>query len=180
MRTGKGLRAPIRRASGAVEVRETEGAVGVGRQLVASARVRTEERVFSFRSPIGELGRYSVQVSRNEHTVDEHAPWAMMNHSCVPSVRLELKSIDAHDIPTRCVEIAVIARRELMPGDIITFDYNTTEWQMAEGFLCGCETENKCTVGGASALPPDKLARWLEHGEGQHAMLHILELLRGQ
>ena len=42
----------------------------------------------------------------------------------------------AIDVPSR----AVVARRPIAAGDELRFDYNTTEWEMAEPFVCNCRT----------------------------------------
>lgn len=78
--------------------------------------------------------RYSIQVGEHEHVdlpevVDparsaQEYPWQFMNHSCDPNARL--------------VGRAFIAVRPIEIGDEITFDYNTTEYDMASPFDCRC------------------------------------------
>jgi hypothetical protein len=76
----------------------------------------------------------SVQVASNVHIdmapdVDltdqmDLYPWRFMNHSC-----------DANCyIRDRCV----IALRAIEPGEELTFDYNSTEYEMAQPFDCTC------------------------------------------
>jgi len=78
--------------------------------------------------------RYSIQVGENEHVdlpadVDparsavDH-PWQFLNHSCAPNARLVART--------------VIAARPIEAGEEITFDYNTTEYDMASPFDCRC------------------------------------------
>lgn len=56
--------------------------------------------------------KYSVQVSKNEHIIDE--PIGInLNHSSYPSVTIEGKKL--------------IAAHDLKPNDEITFDYNKNE-----------------------------------------------------
>jgi hypothetical protein len=78
--------------------------------------------------------RYSLQVGANEH-VDvppgielreqlESYRWSFLNHSCEPNAAFRGRDL---------VAIRAIAAREEL-----TFHYATTEWEMAEPFVCGC------------------------------------------
>ena len=80
--------------------------------------------------------RYSVQVGPRTHIaapedlawnerVGEYG-WRYLNHSCEPNACL------------RGVEL--VALRDIAEGTEITFDYNTTEWDMAHPFRCLCGT----------------------------------------
>ena len=81
--------------------------------------------------------RYSIQISLDEHLhpFDElqsnpddcQTPGIYTNHSCNPNVVIR--------------DRAYIALRNIQPGDDITFDYETTEVDMAEPFTCGCQSE---------------------------------------
>ena len=81
--------------------------------------------------------RYSIQISLDEHLhpFDENqdsldtckTPWMYTNHSCNPNVVIR--------------GLSYIAIREIQPDDAITFDYETTELEMAEPFTCACEAE---------------------------------------
>lgn len=81
--------------------------------------------------------RYSIQISLDEHLhpfdelqgnpADCQTPWIYTNHSCNPNVVIR--------------DRAYIALRNIQPGDDITFDYETTEVDMAEPFTCGCQSE---------------------------------------
>ena len=78
--------------------------------------------------------RYSVQVGDHLHLAPGEKPsaeepldryfWRFMNHSCHPNTVIR--------------EREVFACRDIQPGDAVTFDYNTTEWEMAEPFRCRC------------------------------------------
>jgi hypothetical protein len=50
--------------------------------------------------------------------------WRFINHSCEPSTALRGSTL--------------VALRDLAPGTEITFDYNTTEWELADPFPCHC------------------------------------------
>jgi hypothetical protein len=76
----------------------------------------------------------SVQIGANAHididrklgleTQLDRYPWRFMNHSCDPNTL-----IDGQD---------VIAVRTIRPGEEVTFNYNTTEFDMAVPFDCLC------------------------------------------
>ncbi len=78
--------------------------------------------------------RFSVQVGMDEHVhPDDHAvaaqdrtrfQWRFLNHSCAPTCRVEGRRL--------------VALRDLAAGEELTFDYNATEWSMAEPFHCVC------------------------------------------
>ena len=80
--------------------------------------------------------RYSLQVGEHAHIAppdaakDGAAPkrplWCYLNHSCAPSACFEAQDL--------------IALRDIARGEEINFDYNTTEYEIAEPFLCGCGT----------------------------------------
>ncbi|MHB1310989.1 MAG: SET domain-containing protein-lysine N-methyltransferase [Gemmatimonadaceae bacterium] len=78
--------------------------------------------------------RFSVQIGRGLHLDQEEARnadervaryfWRYMNHHCEPSTEIR--------------DRYVIARRDLAAGEDVTFDYNTTEYDLAEPFTCHC------------------------------------------
>jgi len=84
--------------------------------------------------PVERPSRHSIQVGRDAHLA---APadlrprasvarygWRYLNHSCAPNAFLRgLELIALEDIPARAE---------------ITFDYNTTEWELASPFTCLC------------------------------------------
>ena len=100
--------------------------------------------------------RYSVQLSHDSHLAP--APdateaeivarygWRFMNHSCDPTTIIRNRE--------------VVAVRDMQPGDAITFDYNTTEYDMAEPFTCQCDSPSCLgVVSGARHLTPEQRAR---------------------
>lgn len=80
--------------------------------------------------------RYSIQVGPGRHlrgpselpphlSVERYG-WRFLNHSCEPNAalhRLELRAL-----------------QDLPPGAEVTFDYNTTEWELSHPFSCRCGT----------------------------------------
>ena len=110
-------------------------------RLVANRPVLEGELLFTID---GELtatpNRYTVQIGRDAH-VDVPAEydfeaildrfyWRFMNHSCDPTVFIRGR--------------AVISLKPVSFGQDITFNYNTTEFDMAEPFACRCGSD-RCT-----------------------------------
>lgn len=117
-----------------VIVRRAAGVAGLyaARPYAASAVVLTLDGIVQ-----GYPARFSIQVGATEHLMpplravaggdlEDYYRWCFMNHACAPTARVDP---DAR---------SVIALRGLAPGDEVTFDYETTEWNMAEPFDCFC------------------------------------------
>ena len=74
--------------------------------------------------------RFSLQVGVGCHVAprltgsDDGPAWRFTNHSCDPNSALRGQ--------------ALVALRSIVEGDEITFDYETTEYDMAEPFVCHC------------------------------------------
>ena len=86
--------------------------------------------VFPLRGrPVTRPTRFSIQVGRDLHLdpiSDGESPWGSLNHGCDANVAI--------DVERR----VIVARREIAAGDELRFDYNTTEWDLAEPFVCNC------------------------------------------
>ena len=76
--------------------------------------------------------KYTLQLDAGRHLLADNELWQFMNHGCEPCVRI--------DVDTR----QMIAIRDVARGEELTFNYNTTEWDMAAPFDCNCGDEN-CT-----------------------------------
>jgi hypothetical protein len=75
---------------------------------------------------------YTVQVAPDQH-VDVKAPLMFTAHSCEPSGKIVVKQNDGGGWTVQVESI-----REVKKGDWVTFDYNTTEWDMQSPFDCAC------------------------------------------
>lgn len=99
--------------------------------------------------------RFSVQVGPDQHLDQDskHSaedrvaryPWRFMNHHCEPSTAIRNREC--------------IALRDITAGEDVTFDYNTTEYDMAEPFACRCGSA-RCVgvVRGAKHLTAEQQA----------------------
>lgn len=102
--------------------------------------------------------RYTVQVGDGVHItpgddVDAHPeryPWRFLNHHCRPNARVRGREL--------------VALRSIAPGDEITFDYNTTELEMACPFECWCDAvEGRHEIRGFKYLSPAERERLAPH-----------------
>jgi len=113
--------------------------------------------------------RYSIQLDTNLHIEADgdlaseamrvRHPWRFLNHACDPVARV---SGDA-----------LYALRAIAGGDEITFDYTTTEADMAEPFECHCGSP-RCVgrVQGFLHLPQRE-----QFARRTHLAPHILRIL---
>jgi hypothetical protein len=81
--------------------------------------------------PVVQATRFTIQVGTDAHldpVSERESPWAYLNHGCDPNVAIDVR------------RRAIVARRPIRAGDELRFDYNTTEWELAESFVCNCGT----------------------------------------
>lgn len=93
---------------------------------------------------VGEIvetpSRFSVQIGPDQHMeVPEEAQveqpldryrWRFLNHSCEPNAEF--------------VGLDLVAIRQIKASEQITFDYNSTEYDLSSPFECHCESDNCC------------------------------------
>jgi hypothetical protein len=93
--------------------------------------------------------RHSIQVSDSDHMLVDPVELQYINHSCDPNV--------AFDVERREVR----ALRAIQQGDEFFYFYPSTEWDMAEPFICNCGTA-RCLklIRGAKHLPQDVLEQY--------------------
>ena len=97
---------------------------------------------------------HTLQVSRNSH-ISLDSAFTYLNHSCNPSL----------EIDTAKMEVRVAKDRNLEKGDMLSFFYPSTEWEMDRGFKCLCG-EKSCVgeVQGAKNMSREELERWFING----------------
>lgn len=104
-------------------------------QVIATEAIRRGEPVLPIDGVVVPVpSRFSVQVGPHEHvelpaevTLEEamdHHPWRFLNHSCAPNAFLRGRTL--------------LARTDIPAFAEVTFDYHTTEWDLASPFPCGC------------------------------------------
>ena len=101
--------------------------------IFAREDIAKDEIIFEFEQKfIDHPTRDSLQVDEGKHQVSSKrdATENFINHSCSPN-----GYIDFSDMTFR-------ALKKITKGEEITFNYNTTEWDMANGFECFCGEKN--------------------------------------
>jgi uncharacterized protein len=117
------------------EVRETADRGGhtvVARQsikkgeliVVWSGKLVDGDELKSLPAPVR---RYSLQVEENHYLVSlsDCEPPDYVNHSCDPNAGLS-------------GQIALVAMRDIRPGEEISYDYATSDGSSYDEFACGC------------------------------------------
>ncbi|MCB9642466.1 MAG: SET domain-containing protein [Myxococcales bacterium] len=92
--------------------------------------------------------RFTVQTGAEQH-IDIGEMWACGNHSCSPSILFDT------------TRMLVTATRDIKEGEELTFFYPSTEWDMAEPFLCHCGADGCLQhISGARYLQTPVLMRY--------------------
>lgn len=112
-------------------------------RLVATRDFGIADHILRLRGEIVDCpSKYSVQIGPDQHIevpaevqvaqrLDRYR-WRFLNHSCEPNAKFENRKL--------------VAIREIKAAEQITFDYNTTEYNLATPFECHCETDSCCGV----------------------------------
>ncbi|MBL8856947.1 MAG: SET domain-containing protein-lysine N-methyltransferase [Planctomycetes bacterium] len=106
-----------------------ESSLVARRPIARDASILVLEGAVTDRPSLG-----SVQIDDDRHVevpvgwdyqrmLDE-CPWRFLNHSCEPNAAFR--------------GLELVAIRSIAPGESITFDYDTTEWEIAAPFRCHC------------------------------------------
>jgi len=157
--------------SSSVTVKRTDKEYKGEYELVARRTIPIGSKLFNIEGVLTEVPtRYSVQVGRTLHIdipesygleeILDQFYWRFMNHSCEPNALIRGKEC--------------FALRHIEPSEEITFNYNTTEYELAEPFDCRCG--NDCCGGkirGFRFLPyseQERLRPWLAD--------HLLSFMR--
>jgi hypothetical protein len=91
----------------------------------------------------------TVQTGVDKHITLMPEYLQYINHSCAPNVFFDTASME------------LICLRPLQPGDELTFFYPSTEWDMAQPFVCNCgDADCLQLINGASHLSVKTLAKY--------------------
>jgi hypothetical protein len=91
----------------------------------------------------------TVQTGVNTHITLKPAFLQYINHSCSPTVFFNTTTME------------LVCLQAMQPGDELTFFYPSTEWEMAQPFVCNCGTA-ACIqlINGASHLSVETLSKY--------------------
>ena len=91
----------------------------------------------------------TVQTGSDRHITLMPEFLQYINHSCAPNVFFDTGSME------------LICLKPLQPGDELTFFYPSTEWEMAQPFVCNCgDADCLQLINGASHLSIETLAKY--------------------
>ncbi len=99
------------------------------KRIVAARAAKPGDTVFRLEGSIVDTpSKYTLQIGRDEHLAPPEdstiPPWRFVNHDCAPNVWIRDRQM--------------VALRPIEEGEEITFDYNSTEYDMADPFECWC------------------------------------------
>jgi SET domain-containing protein len=121
---------------------------GHGRGVFATEAIAAGEWVLQL-SPVFDdrPGRHTIQVGEHRHQAFTDEIDDYLNHSCVPNTWLDTDNL------------RVVALCPIAPGDEVTFDYDASEWDMAEPFDCRCGADPRVVRGFRHLTPAEQEAR---------------------
>ncbi len=127
----------------------TEGAVG--KLIVATADfpagTTMTESACTAAEVLSAPTMYTVQVAPGKH-VDVKSPLMYTAHSCQPSGKIVV-----FETTDGGWTVQVESTRDISKGEWVTFDYNSTEWDMQSPFDCACGAPNcRKSIKGAKHL----------------------------
>ena len=136
-----------------IEMKHYEGHKGLfaRKDIIAGSVIFHLKGIISRRA-----NKYSVQLGRDKHidfppvrkpNDDLDYAWQYVNHSCEPNGYVN------------AAEYSFCALRNIRKGEEITFNYLTTEYELATPFQCGCRSA-KCFgfILGNKFLTADQIA----------------------
>jgi len=91
----------------------------------------------------------TVQTGSDRHITLKPEFLQYINHSCSPNAFFNTTSME------------LVCLQPIQPGDELTFFYPSTEWEMAQPFVCNCGTA-ACIqlINGASHLSVETLSKY--------------------
>ncbi len=114
----------------AVSSKARVGRCANGRGLHAAERIARDEVIVELAGPIvGHNTETSIQFGEGVYLDGNGDIDDFVNHSCEPNAYV------------CCSDRTIRALRVIDAGEEITFDYNCTEFDMEEGFMCRCGAE---------------------------------------
>jgi hypothetical protein len=107
-----------------------------------------------------EASYLTIQINHEEHISLNPGFLQYTNHSCNPNIFYNMDTMQV-----QCIE-------PIQPGDELMFFYPSTEWEMAQPFICNCGNTNCLQlISGAVNLPENTLHKYRFNN-------HILQQLK--
>jgi hypothetical protein len=128
-----------------------ENAATGGRSLHAAKAFKKEEIICPFKAneEFSSPSRLTLQKGEGMHIALSPSFLQCVNHSCSPNAFFDTTAMQ------------FLALKDIEKGEELTFFYPSTEWEMAQAFLCRCGSE-EClhSIQGAAFLPDEVLQRY--------------------
>ena len=121
------------------------------KSFIATRVIRPGEVIMKFQAGITQsYATYlTVQTGLGKHITLVPEFLQYINHGCEPNVFFDTSAM------------ALVCLKPIEPGDELTFFYPSTEWEMAQPFLCNCGHANCLQlINGASHLSPETLRKY--------------------
>ena len=98
-----------------------------GKSLIALAPIEKDELLIQFNGTLlPHPTKNSLQIDEGKHLEGPGEIDDCLNHSCTPNGYIEFSTLSFRAI------------HDVIAGEELTFNYLTTEWDMANKFLCDC------------------------------------------
>ena len=94
-------------------------------------------------------GRHTIQIDARRHQAGTGEIDDYLNHSCDPNCALDFTRLE------------LVSRRVIAPGEELSFNYLTSEWDMAAPFTCQCGACHR--LGGAPGPRDSRIIRGFRH-----------------
>lgn len=93
--------------------------------------IRSAERIFRLSGQVvAQPSKYTIQQWESEHLSPDGALWASVNHACIPNCTIDFETWE------------LVSRSPIRVGEEISFNYNSTEWEISSPFNCACGSPN--------------------------------------
>ncbi len=98
-----------------------------GSSIICVEDIRPAERIFRLSGHlVNQPNKYTIQRWEREHLSPGSALWAFINHACVPNCIIDFETWE------------LVAHAPIRVGEEVTFNYNSTEWEISSPFNCHC------------------------------------------
>ncbi len=104
-----------------------------GKSLFAVEKIDRDELILKFEENFkSNSTKDSLQIeeSKHQYSKDEEAAENFIDHSCVPNGYIDFS------------DLSFKAKTRIEPGEKLTFNYLTTEWDLKNKFKCKCSSSN--------------------------------------
>lgn len=116
-----------------VEVRSTSD---MGRALFASSAISSGSEIFNMTGLVLPFpSADTIFLGEHKHLLCSGGAQCLAHHCC-PNTRIVVDPTNG--------SMSCFAVQDIQSNDRITFNYLTTEWNMAQPFRCSCDTAEKC------------------------------------